>query len=139
MTCVECGAEMGTASACATCGAPVPEHLLDKARDRAPRQDTLASPPSNRGGCLLAIINSVAGIALFSVVATYITQGSPAHVAQQGQDYMSVRLLLTVSIPSAAVMALSVLGVAARSRVRHVRERRALAYDAPEPLPEKSG
>jgi hypothetical protein len=44
MTCVECGAEMGTASACARCGAPVPGYLLDKVRGRALGHDTLASP-----------------------------------------------------------------------------------------------
>src|SRR5215471_8450189 len=130
MTCVECGTEMGTARACSRCGAPVPAHLLDKVGDRTSQQDTVASPPSpsqqpanassdrlSKSGCLLAVINSVAGIALLSVGATYLTQGSPAHVAQTGQDYITPLTYWSWAIPSAAVLALTAVGVAARRRV----------------------
>jgi hypothetical protein len=97
MTCVECGAEMGTASACARCGAPVPRYMLDKVGDRASRQDILASSPPNPepgdsftwGGCLvmsvLFSINFVAVVSLIGAVA-YVIKGSPGP-GQAGQDF----------------------------------------------------
>src|SRR5215469_6725687 len=140
MTCVECGTEMGTASACARCGAPVPGYLLDKVGDRASLQDSVASPPSpgpetegsfSWGGCLLFIVDSVAAIALLATVATYLGQGSPAHAAQQGQDWETPLTVLVWAVPSATVLALTLVG-GVFSHMRRVRKRRAIASDSPQ-------
>jgi len=147
MTCVECGAEMGTASACARCGAPVPPHLLDKPGDLASQQDAVASPPSPNpepagsfgcwSGCLLVTVVSAAAIVLVAAVGTYVTQGSPAHAAQTGQEYLNLRGCLTWAIPSASVLALTAVGGVV-SHMSTVRKRRAIASDSPQPLQENS-
>jgi RES domain-containing protein len=50
MRCVECGTEMGTASVCARCGAPVPGYLLDNLGDQTPSDGTptVPAPPGLR-------------------------------------------------------------------------------------------
>jgi hypothetical protein len=146
MTCVECGAEMGTASACTKCGAPVPGHL-GKVGDRASQEDAAPSPPSPnpepadsgmRGGCLsgcLACINLAAVLSLIPAVI-YIIRGSGP--GKYGTDYFSLHASVIWAVISAAVPALTIIGFAARYRVMRVRERRALASDALEPLPENA-
>jgi hypothetical protein len=121
MTCVECGAEMRTASACARCGAPVPRHMVDKAGDRASQQDTLASPPPNPGpadsfmwgGCLvmsvLFSINFVAVVSLIAAVA-YVIKGSPGP-GQAGQDFFPLRVSVIWALVSVTVPALTVIGL----------------------------
>ena len=149
MTCVECGAEMNTASVCARCGAPVPAHLLDKASDRASQEDAAPSslPPNPEtadslswGGCLvISVVFAIDFVAVLFLIAgvLYAIRGSGP--GKYGQDYFPLRVSLSWALGGATVLVLTVIGSAARHRMRRVRERRALASDAPEPLPENSG
>ena len=136
MTCVECGAEMGTASACATCGAPGPGYLLDKVGHQTSRPDFA----DTCGGCLvIGALGSVNFVALGSLLGAvlYIIRGPGP--GKYGTDYFPLRVSVPWAVISAAVPALTVVGVAIGDRSRSVRKRPALPSDRPEPLPEDAG
>jgi hypothetical protein len=144
MTCVECGSEMGTASVCARCGAPVPGHLLDKVAERGSQQGRVASLPDfpdTWRGCLV-----VTGLFLIDVVAVlFVITGIVYAIrgpgpGKYGTDYFPLSVSLSWALGGATVLVLTVVGAAARRRsVRRAWERRALASDAPDRLPENSG
>ena len=136
MTCVECGAEMGTARTCRRCGAPVPEHLQDQAPVPAPGPVEAAEWP-----IVLRVLSWI-GVALLNLLALYYivgsvitgTEGSPAW----GANYLPPWVCAVVGFTGAMVPACTVI-VVVRRRRRRVRERRAIASDSPEPLPESLG
>jgi carbon starvation protein CstA len=78
------------------------------------------------------LLNLVALFLGLSFVVAYMTQGSPA---QMGQDYIPLWACLFMAIICGSVPAFTVV-VAARRLRRRVRQRRALASDSSELLPE---
>jgi len=131
VTCAECGAKIGTARRCRTCGAPVPKRPPDPAPGTGP------GPQAPKwlkviawiGGILLNIVALFIGIGF---VVAYVTQGSPT---QAGQDYIPLWACLFIAVLCGSVPAFTAVFAVRHSRSR-ARERRATAPDSPELLPE---
>lgn len=127
--CVGCGAEMGTARTCRRCGAPVHEHSQDQAPVPAPALVEAAESPD-----VLRVLAWI-GVALLNLLALYYvigsvvtgTEGSPAW----GANYLPPWVCAVIGFTGAIVPACTVVIV-----VRRSRERRAIACDSPELLPE---
>jgi ribosomal protein L40E len=133
MTCVECGAEMGTARTCRRCGAPVLEHPQDQAPVPAPALVEAAESPNVLRGLAWIGVALLNLLALYYVIGSVVTgtEGSPAW----GANYLPPWACAVIGFTGAMVPACTVL-VVVRRRRRRVRERRAIASDSPEPIPE---
>jgi hypothetical protein len=133
MTCVECGAEMGTARDCSQCGAPVPEHPRHVAPGTRPaiQQAAKWEKAVVAFGQAVFILTSLLSLAVVIYAAVGfvgdIAEGSSA----QDPNYIppwayASWILICGVIPAVSVAIL----------VRHLRKRRAIAPGSPEPRPE---
>lgn len=129
MTCVECGADMGTSKHCQRCGAPVVE--------LAQRQSAAAKPTASVAAVTLRDVLAVGaymvlGVANFFAVglallwpAMYATQGTPA---EAGADYLPRGQMLIATIIFASLPTLTAYFLIRRLR-RRARQRRSPASD----------
>jgi DivIVA domain-containing protein len=128
-TCVECEAGMGTARRCRRCEPPDPEPPRDEAPDARPVNKNAAKPYKALLGWTVGILlNIVALWIAIGFAATAITEGSPA---QEGPNYIPLWACAFIAIVLSIVPGVSVFILAQRRR-----ERRAIAPDSPELLPE---
>ncbi len=125
MTCVECGAEMGTARRCRRCGAPVPERPQEEAPGTRPGSQKAAKPYK----ALLAW--TVGG--LLNIVALWMAIGSVG-TAIIDPNYVPLWTGAFIASMASIVPAVSVIIL-----VKRRRKRRAIATDSPELLPESLG
>jgi hypothetical protein len=131
MTCIECGAEIGSAHSCRRCGAPVPE----------PPQDDAPGPPrvSQEAAKSPMVLLAWMGVVLLNLLALYYvivavvigTEGNPSW----GQNYLPPWTCAFIAFTGAMVPAITVVVAVRRRRLRK-RERRAMASDSPGLLPE---
>jgi hypothetical protein len=134
MTCVECGAQMGMARHCRSCGAPVPA----RPQDEAPVTRAVSQQVAKRPKVLLVLgwtvgvlLNLVALMVAIGFIVTAITEGSPA---QEGPNYVPLWACAFLALMFSIVPAGSVHFLAGRRT-----ERRAITSDSPEPLPKSLG
>ena len=128
MRCVECGAEMGSASYCQRCGAPVPVHP----QDEAPGTPAISNQPAKRskllarlGWTVFVLLNFVALWLAIAFIVIAITEGSPA---QEGPDYIPLWACAFIALMFSIVPAGTVVAL-----VNRRRRRRAITSDSPEP------
>lgn len=128
MTCVECGAEMGTSHVCQRCGAPAV--LLPASRP--PGLQTVGQEATRSTawvkGFLVATANACAIFLGYAFMLLYVTQGTSG-------AYIPLWVVLLETIICGIVPAITVVYWVRRLR-RRAREGRALASDAPVLLPE---
>ncbi len=132
MTCVECGADMGTSKLCQRCGAPVVVRPGGAPSTRTAGQT--ASKPSGAWitGIVAGSANFIALWLVIAFIAVYVTEGSPG---EEGQGYVPLWAVLFVTILCGSVPVTTVV-LSVRWLRRRLRERRVLASDAPVLLPE---
>jgi hypothetical protein len=115
MTCVECGAEIGTARECRRCGAPVPKPPQDDAPIPWPAAQQAANSPK------VLVPLAWIGIVLLNLLAAYYvigsvvvgTEGNPSW----GQNYLPPWACAVIAFTGAIVPACTVV-VAVRRRRR---------------------
>jgi DivIVA domain-containing protein len=131
-TCVECEAGMGTAGRCGRCEPPDLEPPRDEAPDARPVNKNAAKPyKALLGWTVGVLLNIVAVWIAIGFVVTAIIEGSPA---QEGPNYVPLWACAFIAIVLSIVPAVSVVILAQRRK-----ERRAIAPDSPELLPEGLG
>lgn len=129
VTCIECEAGMGTAPRCRRCELPVPEPPRDEAPEARPVNKKAAKRyKAFLGWTVGVLLNIIALWMAISFVAIAVTEGSPA---QEGPNYIPPWVCAFIVIVLSIVPGFSVFIL-----VRRRRERRAVAPDSPELLPE---
>jgi hypothetical protein len=133
MRCIECGAETGTRRDCRRCGAPVPESPQDDAPVSLPAaQDAAKSLVGPLAWIGVALLNLLALYYVILSIVMGIVEGSPA---QWGANYLQPWACAVIGFTGAIVPACTVV-VVVRRRRRRLRERRAIAPNSPQLLPE---
>jgi hypothetical protein len=133
MTCVECGADMGTARDCGQCGAPVPGHLqhLAPGTPAAIGQEPKWAQAIIAFGMAVFILCDLGSLAIVIWSAVGLADDMTGGSSAQDPNYIpplayAIWILLCGVIPAVSVALW----------VGHLRKRRAMAPDSPGPRPE---